>query len=114
MADDEIGVHHLDVARQADLASRHFARPGGRKLKPLGEIALHAQRNLLHVEDDVGHILPDAGERRKFVKHRSEERRVGRECVSTCRYRWSPYHKKKTYDITYQTHRNYLFLKTTY
>src|SRR3546814_13297695 len=26
---------------------------------------------------------------------RSEERRVGKECVSTCRYRWSPYHKKK-------------------
>src|SRR3546814_2830956 len=24
--------------------------------------------------------------------HRSEERRVGKECVSTCRYRWSPYH----------------------
>src|SRR3546814_71608 len=23
---------------------------------------------------------------------RSEERRVGRECVSTCRSRWSPYH----------------------
>src|SRR3546814_13001059 len=23
---------------------------------------------------------------------RSEERRVGKECVSTCRYRWSPYH----------------------
>src|SRR3546814_18361078 len=22
----------------------------------------------------------------------SEERRVGKECVSTCRYRWSPYH----------------------
>src|SRR3546814_20803809 len=27
---------------------------------------------------------------------RSEERRVGKECVSTCRSRWSPYHKKKT------------------
>src|SRR3546814_20195494 len=26
---------------------------------------------------------------------RSEERRVGKECVSTCRYRWSPYHSKK-------------------
>src|SRR3546814_12968496 len=25
----------------------------------------------------------------------SEERRVGKECVSTCRYRWSPSHKKK-------------------
>src|SRR3546814_7171775 len=23
--------------------------------------------------------------------HRSEERRVGKECVSTCRSRWSPY-----------------------
>src|SRR3546814_11332582 len=31
---------------------------------------------------------PDAG--------RSEERRVGKECVSTCRSRWSPYHTKKT------------------
>src|SRR3546814_11117893 len=28
--------------------------------------------------------------------HRSEERRVGKECVSTCRSRWSPCHKKKT------------------
>src|SRR3546814_11543553 len=26
---------------------------------------------------------------------RSEERRVGKEWVSTCRSRWSPYHKKK-------------------
>src|SRR3546814_10562791 len=26
------------------------------------------------------------------VKHRSEERRVGKECVSTCRYRWLPDH----------------------
>src|SRR3546814_15655475 len=27
---------------------------------------------------------------------RSEERRVGKACVSTCRSRWAPYHKKKT------------------
>src|SRR3546814_11856616 len=25
-----------------------------------------------------------------FMNSRSEERRVGKECVSTCRYRWSP------------------------
>src|SRR3546814_14685639 len=31
---------------------------------------------------------------------RSEERRVGQECVSTCRSRWSPYHyNKKKHDI---------------
>src|SRR3546814_14870575 len=28
----------------------------------------------------------------KFISDRSEERRVGKECVSTCRSRWSPYH----------------------
>src|SRR3546814_1530401 len=27
-----------------------------------------------------------------FELRRSEERRVGKECVSTCRSRWSPYH----------------------
>src|SRR3546814_12796521 len=28
--------------------------------------------------------------------HRSEESRVGKECVSTCRSRWAPYHSKYT------------------
>src|SRR3546814_3671667 len=28
----------------------------------------------------------------KFDVYRSEERRVGKECVSMCRSRWSPYH----------------------
>src|SRR3546814_18859332 len=32
---------------------------------------------------------------RHAIAHRSEERRVGKECVSTCRSRWSPYHSKK-------------------
>src|SRR3546814_7908945 len=31
--------------------------------------------------------IPDQG-----TTFRSEERRVGKECVSTCRSRWSPYH----------------------
>src|SRR3546814_21174352 len=30
------------------------------------------------------------------LRERSEERRVGKECVSTCRSRWSPYPSKKT------------------
>src|SRR3546814_12931175 len=29
------------------------------------------------------------------VEARSEERRVGKECVRTCRSRWSPYHLTK-------------------
>src|SRR3546814_11850925 len=27
-----------------------------------------------------------------YIVHRSEERRVGKECVSTCKSRWSRYH----------------------
>src|SRR3546814_13966857 len=30
--------------------------------------------------------------RSEVPQRRSEERRVGKECVSTCRSRWSPYH----------------------
>src|SRR3546814_15379396 len=30
--------------------------------------------------------------REDFEERRSEERSVGKECVSTCRSRWSPYH----------------------
>src|SRR3546814_12918389 len=29
------------------------------------------------------------------ISRRSDERRVGKECVSTCKFRWSPSHKKK-------------------
>src|SRR3546814_13594896 len=31
----------------------------------------------------------------EFFRHRSEERRVGKACVSTCRSRWSPSDYKK-------------------
>src|SRR3546814_21044523 len=31
-------------------------------------------------------------DRIRQIAVRSEERRVGKECVSTCRSRWSPYH----------------------
>src|SRR3546814_4965430 len=48
------------------------------------------------------HACPDPSDRRIIKEksvisrhvggQRSEERRVGKECVSTCRSRWSPYH----------------------
>src|SRR3546814_14241153 len=37
----------------------------------------------------AAHVRP-----RRYGDARSEERRVGTECVSTCRSRWSPYHYK--------------------
>src|SRR3546814_12613938 len=45
---------------------------------------------------------------------RSEERRVGKECVSTCRSRGSPYHEKKKYRAHREWHiDNYTTTATT-
>src|SRR3546814_3598651 len=57
----------------------HFAGPFGRFLT-----------NVNRTMSQAGLIMPVA----RFVTLmvRSEERRVGKECVSTCRSRWSPYH----------------------
>src|SRR3546814_15063574 len=40
--------------------------------------------------DQLHFSVREGGGRRRGI--RSEERRVGKECVSTCRSRWSPYH----------------------
>src|SRR3546814_12240474 len=48
------------------------------------------------------------------ASNRAEERRVGKECVSPCSYRWSPYNtKQKTYYITlhYYSHTQQLLNK---
>src|SRR3546814_15192511 len=57
--------------------------------KPLGHDAFYVSNHLSWVD-----ILALGGHGRcAFVAHdRSEERRVGKECVSTGRSRWSPYH----------------------
>src|SRR3546814_11753013 len=39
-----------------------------------------------------GDVGGDAARGEAAACIRSEERRVGKECVSTCRSRWSPYH----------------------
>src|SRR3546814_11934236 len=59
------------------------------------------------VEDASGDLVPPPGsvppaflcfdewgeETAPVLAWRSDERRVGKECVSTCRSRWSPYHE---------------------
>src|SRR3546814_15829962 len=44
---------------------------------------------------DIFEIASDMDRLRGIFALRSEERRVGKECVRTCRSRWSPYHQKK-------------------
>src|SRR3546814_21122287 len=63
-----------------------------------------AGRPARHRGDDQHHQIADVRRRRTHRdgegRGRSEERRVGKACVSTCRSRWSPYHSKKTSILT--------------
>src|SRR3546814_3102072 len=54
----------------------------------LRDDALHAAR----LRRCVPRLLQQGAEEGRDDGGRSEERRVGKECVSTCRSRWSPYH----------------------
>src|SRR3546814_17297001 len=45
--------------------------------------------------DGAAHRRGFESQRSATWTERSEERRVGKECVSACRSRWSPYHSKK-------------------
>src|SRR3546814_9816893 len=57
-------------------------------LAGLDRLCPHAGARLLCRAHRLWPLAPTT--RRRLL--RSEERRVGKECVSTCRSRWSPYH----------------------
>src|SRR3546814_3067571 len=53
---------------------------------------IHAQFGADH-QQRIAHVIAGIAQVGVAdVMQRSEERRVGKECVSTCRSRWSPYH----------------------
>src|SRR3546814_17533557 len=76
-----IGVH-LACIPFGEVVEHELRRREGSRLVSLGaqaEMVVLGEAAVLIVGRD-----PDL--------RRSEERRVGKECVSTCRSRWSPYH----------------------
>src|SRR3546814_12022450 len=71
---------------------------GAVRLGAAGKAAVVEPRSLLDHQPRRFQIHPFLGERMLdalVLTDRSEERRVGNVCVSTCRSRWSPYHSKK-------------------
>src|SRR3546814_17831389 len=72
------------LARLAAEIALEIEREAALVAVELHEGVAHARRALRH---DVTESIP-----RRHFDLRSEERRVGNECVSTCRSRWSPYH----------------------
>src|SRR3546814_20804153 len=56
----------------------------------------HRCCNLTHLRDRVESFHTKSSV--SLARCRSEERRVGKECVSKCRSRWSQYHEQKKQD----------------
>src|SRR3546814_1895379 len=84
----DLGDGRHSVRELVDLANRD-SRRGLRFNNLLVRLSLDAAAAERLREQGLDEAsVPPAG-RRVF---RSEERRVGKECVSTCRSRWSPYH----------------------
>src|SRR3546814_14729915 len=85
-------------------------RPPGQPvlaLEPMAADGTDRRMRLAIVNDDMPFLVDSTSQvaaAQGLVVHRilhpvvsakrSEERRVGKECVSTCRSRWSPYHSK--------------------
>src|SRR3546814_19221060 len=88
----------------SDLQTRAAHRQRLRREQFVGDVAgvvaiAEADRDVAAIEQVAALIVLAACaiDQRLPRRDRSEERRVGDECVRTCRFRWSPYHQKKKY-----------------
>ena len=97
-----IGLNYADHIAETSLATHDFP-----EIFMKTSNALAGNHDTITIEDETFHydyegelviIIGKSGKNispEKAMEHilgRSEERRVGKECVSTCRSRWSPYH----------------------
>ena len=63
-----LGVEDLDAGGQVDVPRGDLTGAGDHQRRlDLGRVGVHPADDLLEVEDDVGHVLLDAGDRRELV-----------------------------------------------
>src|SRR3546814_11417261 len=73
----------------------------GTSLRHVFDMDLDTLKQKGYNSDDIGNIpklrkiIEGNDLQSKILNERSEERRVGKECVRTCRSRWLPYTQKK-------------------
>src|SRR3546814_12911695 len=80
--------HSLSLVAEAGIASFLSPDAAERQEAAITKRLDQLDRRLTRVERDVGIAVETLA---IFVRFRSEERRVGKEGVSTCRIRWTPY-----------------------
>src|SRR3546814_20992065 len=89
VSSSDLNLRHL---LKLDDTSGAAARKGAKgRASKAAEEAAEAQAR----EAAAGKAARSADDEEVFLVVRSEERRVGKECGSTCRSRWSPYTYKK-------------------
>src|SRR3546814_19344449 len=79
---------HITYLSEAGLTEKFGRRLQGREAKTFGFDADFQVESYLRYQ---GLAFTDRFDANAYL-YRSEERRVGKECVSTCRSRWSPDH----------------------
>src|SRR3546814_16823599 len=82
----EVGPDYLPLRNQSN---EYLLNRMGQKHKTFTGVHGVAEQDAM-IQESQGAI---ADRTREHL--RTEERRVGKECVSTCRYRWPPKHEKK-------------------
>src|SRR3546814_18102817 len=87
---DALPISHLDEVLEQPLLAQDGG-DGGVAGQGAGGEARHPRRAEQQVLGNAGVVVVAVG-LEVHDEVRSEERRVGKACVSTCRSRWSPYH----------------------
>src|SRR3546814_12958070 len=88
---------YTTLLRSIFVATEALGGNGSASGSSLIEVSLTGERKRVLVDPTlparmVRPIASPDGNRLVYSFGKSEERRVGKECVSTCRSRWSPYH----------------------
>src|SRR3546814_20239356 len=81
-------LEHAGVPFSRTEEGKIYQRPFGGMMQNMG--AGPAAQRTCAAADRTGHAMLHTLYQQS-LKYRSAERRVGKECVSTCRSRWSPY-----------------------
>src|SRR3546814_9108210 len=93
--DDTIHARLRSEVALINEIGRYITSAGGKRLRP-ALVLLAARACGCRSDEPVLHAAMIEFIHTSTLLHddvvRSEERRVGKECVSTCRSRWSPYH----------------------
>src|SRR3546814_20719807 len=89
-ADPDVARRHVDIGADVAIKLGHEALAKAHDLAHALALGVEVRSALAAAHRQAGQRILERLFERQELEHRSEERRVGKECVSTCRSRWWP------------------------